>query len=295
MAGEFTTYDSEKIYYQSWTVDCPKAVIQIYHGLGEMEFYYTEFAQKANLDGISVYLHEYRAHGRTAAGFNEADIFSQYIKDALIFHTVIQRENPGIPVFLLAHSVGTEIAQGALYQYPEFYEGAILTGMPDQSFGEELLHGIEREIRENGPDAPNIAAAMELFGHVNDDYAEENSTLAWLTSDSAKRDFYEALPYTNVSYSNRFYRDMVLYQEQLKVQGILQIGRKELPLLILTGGEDLVSAHGTYGAKIAEQLKKNGFSDVTERTYPGYRHSILQETGRDKVEKDIFNWIGRHL
>ena len=295
MQGEFVSYDSKKIFYRRWIVDNPRAIIQIYHGLGEMAFYYEEFASQANAKGFSVYLHEYRGHGRTGDKFNEEDIFSQYIKDALIFHTFIQRETPKVPIFLLAHSLGTKVAQGVLYQYPEFYQGAVLIGIPEQRFDKDVWKTLNQEISQNGLDAPNVQTAVRLYGHLNDDFAAENSSLAWLTRDSKKREFYETLTYTNVSYSNRFYRDLFVYQDRLKTQGLLQVKRKDLPLLILTGGEDIVAAHGSYGAKVAGELLENGFTGVTEKTYPGYRHSILQEIGRELVTDDILSWIGRYV
>lgn len=43
--------------------------------------------------------------------------------------------------------------------------------------------------------------------------------------------------------------------------------------------------------KVYERLSAAGVRDVTLKLYPGMRHEILNEVGRDEVESDILHWM----
>jgi pimeloyl-ACP methyl ester carboxylesterase len=79
-----------------------------------MAWYYEDLAKKANQLGFSVYLHEYRKHGRTEADYGDGNIFLTFASDAAQMLTRIRQENPGKKVFLVCHSLGTGIAQFAI-------------------------------------------------------------------------------------------------------------------------------------------------------------------------------------
>ena len=40
-------------------------------------------------------------------------------------------------------------------------------------------------------------------------------------------------------------------------------------------------------------LKDSGKTDVEIKLYPGMRHEILNETGREQVESDIIAWTDK--
>ena len=92
--AHMTSRDSRNIYYESWQASSPRAVIQILTGLGEMAWYYKDLAKKANQLGFSVYLHEYRKHGRTEADYGDGNIFLTFASDAAQMLTRIRQENP---------------------------------------------------------------------------------------------------------------------------------------------------------------------------------------------------------
>lgn len=59
-------FEYKGMHCKKWLSDNEKAKIQIIHGLGEMSEYYEQFAEYITAKGVSVYLCEYREHGRTA-------------------------------------------------------------------------------------------------------------------------------------------------------------------------------------------------------------------------------------
>lgn len=82
-----------------------KAKIQIIHGLGEMSEYYEQFAEYITAKGVSVYLCEYREHGRTALPADIDNIVQTAAKECGDFSSYVHSESE-TPLFLLGHSLG---------------------------------------------------------------------------------------------------------------------------------------------------------------------------------------------
>ena len=70
---------------------------------------------------------------------------------------------------------------------------------------------------------------------------------------------------------------------------------KDLPLLLISGGQDPVGDLGE-GVKKAEALyRAAGVRDVTLKLYPEDRHEVLNELNRDEVYADLYDWFEAHL
>ena len=66
--------------------------------------------------------------------------------------------------------------------------------------------------------------------------------------------------------------------------------RGALPLLIIGGGDDPVSAgHGLH--KLQYRLQRAQLKKVELLVYPQARHEVFNETNREQVTGDLLNWI----
>ena len=66
---------------------------------------------------------------------------------------------------------------------------------------------------------------------------------------------------------------------------------KTLPILFASGSDDPVGNFGKGVRKIYEQYKAAGLQDVALRLYDGDRHELLNETDRQQVYQDLFDWL----
>ena len=66
---------------------------------------------------------------------------------------------------------------------------------------------------------------------------------------------------------------------------------KGLPILFTAGADDPVGDFGKGVRKVYEQYKAAGIRDVSLRLYSGDRHEILNETDREQVCQDLFEWL----
>lgn len=293
------TYDGESVYYRVWRADSPKAVIQILTGLAEVEDYYEDFARASVQEGYSVYLHEYRQFGRSRAGYGEGNLFVNYARDGAFLLDLIRKEEPGLKVFVLCHSLGTMVSQLAVYHAGARWDGIIFTGLSHNGAALEnrlrQLEMAQKAIEESGPDAESSDIYEEVFNHLNDSFAGEKDPFSFITSDPGKREWIASLPYTSPSYTNRFFRDFASAWLMLEEQGLETSADPSLPVIILNGSEDVTAENGTYGDTKLDLLEEAGFEDVESVVYEGLRHSILQETLADMVTSDILEWIQEHL
>ena len=296
---EFTTFDGETLYYKVWNAPEPRAAIQILTGLAETAEYYEEFAGAALRSGFSVYLLEYRKHGKSRASYGEGNLFINYARDQALFLKLIRSREPSLRVFVMAHSLGTMVTQLAFSHTDARWDGVILMGLSHNAYTEEKrerqLSLARAAIEKYGPDAISEDIYEEVFSRLNHRFAAENSPFSFITSDRARWEWIASLPYTSPGYSNRFFKEFVEAWSLLESCGLETFADHSLPVLILNGSEDVTADNGTYGDVKLDLLEAAGFEDVESAVYEGLRHSLLQETLSDIVIGDILTWTEEHL
>ena len=60
-----------------------------------------------------------------------------------------------------------------------------------------------------------------------------------------------------------------------------------LPVHFISGGEDPCRGTDKELKASSNKMRKAGYANVDVKIYPGMRHEILNETGREQVWKDI--------
>ena len=80
----------------------------------------------------------------------------------------------------------------------------------------------------------------------------------------------------------------------LKLFGLPKKPKKDVPILMLHGGEDVVGSEKSV-ASLAQRYLTVGYSDVELVVYSGARHEVYNETNRDEVVNDLVTWITERL
>ena len=100
----------------------PKAVLQLSHGMIEFIERYEGLAQYLNEQDILVIGNDHLGHGHTAGSDEDLGYFCpEHMSETVVkdLHTVTEyakKEYPGIPYFLLGHSMGSFMARRYLIQ-----------------------------------------------------------------------------------------------------------------------------------------------------------------------------------
>lgn len=295
--------DQYPLYYKSWIPEQPKGIIHIHHGLCESIEYYEEFAKATVEAGFATFIYEARGHGRTwefqiAKGVPlVGDIgeggFERLRQDLLESIQEEQQTLKDLPVFLIGHSLGATISLNLAIEAGNDLKGLILIGIkaPENPiYYRDLLAIIEAEIIEKGELAPSEKAFNILFEHVNDTFQPVKTPLDWITSDSKMIASALKLPYTNVAFNNRFYRDYIHTLRNNYEADQLKRVPKDLNILLLSGDRDVVTDFGEGIIDLAQALSEDG-REIVCKLYENKRHSLLREVNRKEVTKDILKFI----
>jgi acylglycerol lipase len=272
--SEFTGIKDLKIYYQGWLPESPKAVVQIVHGIGEHSGRYMNVVNELVPLGYAIYAEDLRGHGKSEGERTYIDSFNQFVEDEKLLFDIIKEKHPNLPIFLLGHSMGMQVAALMIKKYGDIYKGIVLSGAGTSAGGEasgfikfmaKILSKIAPHLKfSSGIDPKTLSHDSEVV------YAYENDPLINFEKISARLG-YEILKHYNIA------EDLV---SEIK-----------LPLLLQCGGDDQL----VLGAEEVKDFFT--MEDKTVKIYDGLYHEVYNEVEKDrkKVLKDLSDWLEKHI
>ena len=303
MKNEFTYPSGDgrtSIHAIEWIPDTEvTAVLQIAHGMVEFIGRYDRFGTLLAEKGIYVVGNDHLGHGSSVVSQGDHGYFAEkdgnlcVIGDMHALREMTQKKYPGVPYFLLGHSMGSFLARQYIEMYGEGLAGAIIMGtgvLPEGALKAALALSRVTAKMKGWRYRSRLIDSMAL-GSYNKKFEPARTKNDWLTKDEAIVDAYNANPWNNFRFTVNGYYNMftgIAYAQ--KEENIRRIP-KDLPVLIVSGEEDPVGEFGKGPQKLFEIYRKAGLTDVTIKLYPGDRHEILNETDHELVDKDILDWI----
>ena len=262
----------------------PRGAVQLTHGMGEHVQRYDALARALTGHGLVVYGQDHRGHGATARHADELgqlgpDGWSQLVGDIDLLVSRIRDEQPGLPLVLLAHSMGSFAVQQYLLDHSDRVDAVVLTGTT-------ALDQLEPALDLDTP------IDLAVF---NAAFAPARTEFDWLSRDEAIVDAYIADPRCGFGIDTDAAKDMFAGARRMADPGQMAAVRPDLPLYIAAGELDPVNANLALLNVLVDRYRAAGLTDVTVRTYPGARHEILNETNRDEVVASIIDWIDQVL
>lgn len=282
----------------------PFAIIQINHGLAEHSLRYYEFARYLCQHGFAVYLHDHPGHGKTATTVNQQGHlpWKSGWDDLLnVIHGInksIRKTHPGVPVFLMGHSMGSLLARYYNCTFPMYFNGMILsgTGNPNPAPLKSFL-ALTRVIRLLKSQNFKSKWLNQLFyKNFNTSFKNSNTSFDWLSSDEKEVEKYINDPMCGFELSLGFFRNLMQGSLQmLKTEKQLRF-RKNFATLIISGTEDPVGDFGKGPGKVREKYTRQGFFNTHLKLIRG-RHELLNEKPeiRQQAYQIIANWIQEKL
>ena len=263
----------------AWDVADPRGVVQVAHGLAEHSARYDRFAQALNDAGYTVRASDHRGHGASIAGTPGdfgAPGFEALIADAAAYGASLRGD---LPLFLVAHSMGSFAAQSVILTHSEQYAGVVLSG----STALDLLAAGMAEAE--GPDG------LEAFNAG----FEHRTGYEWLSRDESEVDRYVADPLCGFDLPDETVPALFGAAGTLADPTALAGIRSDLPLLVVSGSDDPLAAGGQLVEVLGQRYRDAGLVDVVVRLYDGARHEILNEINRHEVTADVVAWLDAHL
>lgn len=272
------TADGIELQTYRWAPEgAPRAVVQVQHGLGEHAGRYRRFAEALTDAGYLVYAPDGRGSGRTAQGrYGEwgPDNWPGWVADVGLVTERIRADNPGLPVALVGHSMGSFATQQHLLDHSAEVDAVVLSGSTDVAGLVDLLSADEPA------DLSSFNAGFE-----------QRTGFEWLSRDEAEVDAYvadeacgwQAQPFTGME-------PLRAASDPAAVARV----RPDLPILVISGDQDPVGGAGGAGPQaVGQRYRDAGVQDVTVTLYPRARHELFNETNRDEVTADVVAFLDR--
>lgn len=290
-----------ELFVYRWLPDgTPKAVVQIAHGMAEHAGRYAHVARALTAAKYAVYANDHRGHGQSVGDptplghFADEDGWSKAVEDLHRLNRRIAEVHPGLPIVMLAHSMGSFLAQHLLYRHPHDLAAAAFSGSsgkppPIAALGRVIARVERLRVGRRG----TSALIQKLsFSDFNKPFEPARTEFDWLSRDPAEVDKYIKDPLCGFPCTVETWVGLLDALGGLLDAQNLAYVPKQLPIYAFSGSEDPVG--GARGVEnLAAAYTSAGFSDVKTRVYAGGRHEILNETNKDEVIAELVAWLDR--
>ena len=246
-------------------VKSPKTAVIIVHGLCEHAGRYDYVVSRFNDFGYSVYRFDNRGHGRSGGERGYIADYQIFIDDAHRIVEIAKRENPGLPLFMLGHSMGGFITAFYGVKYPGRLTGQMLSGAA------VTVQPIFKDMGSFDYNATPLAPVPNTLADV-------------ICRDPQVVKLYKEDPLVIKEFTTKLMGEFL-------IRGVKNLmdntGNYKYPCLILHGGGD----------KIVTPDSSKYFYDHISSTdkqlkiYEDLYHEILNEPEKDTIIENIRLWI----
>lgn len=296
--------DGTGLFVREWLPDQkPRAVVQVVHGMADHSARYERLAKALTEHGYAVFADDHRGHGRTAKSrddlghFADEHGFQRVVEDQLSLVEEIKSRLPGLPVFLLGHSMGSFIARAAVIERGREWSGLVLSATNQAPAFQQRINAVlprlERlRLGKRGKSAAVRALTFEAF---NKKFKDPRTPCDWLSRDPAEVDKYVADPLCGFECSVQTWADLLDGMAFIFDEKNIARMPLDMPIYVLSGQRDPVNGDLKGIRRLHEVLERVGAKNVMVRVYPEARHELFNETNREEVTRDLIEWLDRQL
>lgn len=274
----------------------PKAVLQLVHGMCGYKERFEPVMEYMARNGIVCIASDHRGHGesvksREDLGYFYSGGYKALVQDMRDVTEWGMREFPGIPYYLLGHSMGSLAARVYTKQDDSAITGLIICGSPSWNplsrFGRFLtgvfcLMGFDR-LR------PQMLQKMTSNSY-NRKFASEGPE-AWTCSDPEVRRAFAENPLSKSRFTMNGVNNMMkMMGETYDTRG-WKVSQPSLPIRFISGSDDpCMISEGAFH-KAVWTMHKVGYENITASIYQDMRHEVLNEIHKEAVWDEIVDFM----
>lgn len=294
-----------KIHAIRWTPASGNVVgvVQIVHGMAEYADRYEELAKFLTGRGFVVTGEDHLGHGKSVGEngiqgyFCEQDPATVVVRDVHRLKKMTQEMYPGMPYFILGHSMGSFILRNYICRYGTGISGALILGTGMQpgavlAFARALtaIVGVLKGQKQPSRFINNCA-----FGGYNKRIPDPATPFDWLSRDAERVQAYLADADCGFVFTVNGFKTLFTLISRMQSKKNLKNIPAKLPIFMASGEEDPVGGYGRGVQKAYDSLRNVGVEDITLKLYPEDRHELINEPDRETIMEDIAEWLTKHL
>lgn len=283
--------------------DAPvRGVVQISHGMCEYLMRYTGMAEILTAHGFAVCGCDHLGHGSTAelnhsalGYFGEKGSWYNLVEDQEQVYQAVRVRYPGLPYFMLGHSMGSFIARLYAARYGQHLNGLILSGTagrnPAAGAGRLLIEFVI--LLKGGMYRSPLLYRLTTGGYNKG--LHDGTSVDWLCHDKDICTRYLKDRWCSYTFTAAGYRELLELITRCNDNEWYRSFPRDLPLLLYSGDADPVGDCGAGVRQVYSGLKEAGVRDINLILYPGGRHEMHNEAAKDEVYQNILLFLEKHL
>ena len=283
--------DGLKLWVTVMTPDArvkPRGIVQFLHGMAEHQVDYYEAMKAFVREGYVCVIHDHRGHGKSVREADDLGYFYEkkaqlIIEDAHQISQWIKGRFPNLPLYIVAHSMGTLVARKYLQKYDDELNGLVLLGAPCK----------------NALAKPGVVLAQTiaiLRGSHHRSKLLDKMTLPtiapskWLSSNKEYLKRYKKDDACGYVYTTNGYLNVARLSADAFRKRTWVMKNPELPILFLAGSKDPIIGDEGKWRRSVRFLEERGYKRVNRRMYPRLKHALLQDDP-ERVTGDVIDFL----
>lgn len=277
----------------------PVAILQIVHGMAEYMERYEETAKFFVERGFVVTGEDHLGHGHSVAEdgvygyFCRRDPATVVVRDVHRLKKLTQELYPGVPYFILGHSMGSFMLRNYMFRYGTGIQGAIVVGTGVQPPALLALAKSVAAVQKLFCGGRHVSKLLNglIFGAYNSRIVNPGTNVDWLSQSEENVAGYVADPLCGFTFTVNGFQTLFELISRIQNQNNLKNIPKDLPVLFVSGVEDPVGDYGEGVQRVYDLLEETGMKHLSLNLYEGGRHEILNERDAGTVRQDIYEWL----
>ncbi|MFW6319934.1 MAG: alpha/beta fold hydrolase [Bacillota bacterium] len=277
-----------------------KAIVQLYHGANEHYERYQEVIDFLLDEDFIVVVHDQLGHGKrnqekTAIHFDDHNGAEKLLACAKNVRLYAKGINPHLPLFAIAHSMGSIVLRAYMLEEKDLYDAVIFTGSPYVSkmklwFAKQGMQFVRR-FKGKTYVSPFFTKKMDRPFQMMKQKGLIHEKVEWVTSDVQKQTMIKADVCGNKPFTIQAQIDLIKLMKQAHNFKTLKRRASNHLVAMLCGDEDALCNYGESIKKLANTFSKIGFTHVKYRVYANARHELHNELIRPKVMRDMVTML----
>ena len=274
--------------------ESPKAVVQFVHGMAEHKERYYPVMEYLAGKGYACVICDLRGHGQSVMdkkdlGYMGKGGMQGLIDDVHLLTAWAKQRFPGLKIFLFGHSMGAMIVRSYAKRYDSDIDGMVVCGNPSNNPAAgagDVLAGVIG-LFKGQHSRPDSLLKISL-GAYDKPFRKEGMHNAWLSTNKVNVETYNNDPLSGFHFTVNGYRNGMF---RLMKDGYSEKGwtmrNPSMPIHFIAGADDPVIGNVDKFSQAVSFMRSRGYKRVSAKVYPGLRHEILNETGKEDVWRDV--------
>ena len=270
--GTFEGVGGLKIATRTWKPPgAARGIMILIHGFNSHSGYFAWAAERFAGAGFATYALDHRGRGKSEGERFYVDKFSDWLADVDKLVGIARSENPGLPVYVLGHSVGGVIASSYVLEHQ-----AEIAGLICESFAFDV--GLPQLAQLALEGASYLIPHLPVYSLKNEIFSRDPKVLEQMNNDPLIKD--EKQPAETAA-------------EVLKAAARLKdnMPKINVPVFIIHGTDD--KATRFQGSQYF--YDHVGSKDKTLKLYEGGYHDLLNDIDKETVMADILAWVNERV